>query len=528
MTKLPILNKQHSHKSPNFLSSIRSVFLTLLIITAFLASSKAVAQNNKILTAFEKADLLISENKLEEAYQLMRSYQKWNPKDFNAAWKTAQIAYWNKDMTNSKLLYETAIKLDETNNAVKYDYAKMLFENGNYKEASILFNQYRKVESENTEVWLYSIKSFYYNNDLSKAADLVKQMPKTLYSNPELKTLRNEILDYNALNIGVSVGYIDDNQPLETLIPKLQISKMHNSYFNWYLEGSFNKFSNDTLSGNSQTLKIGNKFTFNKLKLNADVSIGTTMLPVAEKSAVIGGLLLSKKIVKGVALNAEFSRNPYYYSLPSTLNFVLQDNAGIALSITDIKKFSGNLQYQKQRFNDDNSISAASFWFLSPSIGTKTINAKIGYAFESMDSEKDNFTSLKSVDEVIQNFGTTTTIEGIYRSYFTPQNQKIHSALLNVQLKLSSKVAINLSGSYGFNAKWENPYLFLNEDSSNQLFIDKNFVTEKFNPATYKADFNFVLTRKLNLGLNYNYFKTAFYTANTFLVNLNYKLISEK
>ena len=70
-------------------------------------------------------------------------------------------------------------------------------------------------------------------------------MPKTLYSNAELMTLRNEILDYNALNIGASVGYIDDNQPLETLIPKLRISKMHNSYFNWYFEGSFNKFSND-------------------------------------------------------------------------------------------------------------------------------------------------------------------------------------------------------------------------------------------------------------------------------------------
>jgi hypothetical protein len=491
-------------------------------------STTSISQTTKFAPSFEKTDQLMNDGKLQEAYKLMKSYQVSYPNDFMSTWKAAQLAYWTWDIENAKILYRATLKLNETNVLVKDDFAKMLFAVGAYKEASVLLSQLRTINSNSTEIWAYSVKSFYYNNELNKAMDLFQQMPESIKNNPELLALKSEIAIYKALNILLSTSYIDDTQPLQTFTPKIRVSKMHSSYLNWYIEGNFNSFSNDTLSRNSQTLKMGNKFTFNKLELTVDVFTGATILPSIEESAVIGGLFLSKKIAKGVALKAELSRNPYYFSLPSTYNFVLQDNIGITLSISDLSKFSGNIQYQKQLFNDDNTILAASLWFLSPELGTKTINAKIGYAFEGMDSEIDNFASLKSIPQIIEDFGTTTFIDGIYNSYFTPQNQKIHSALLAVQLKLNTKIEINLVGSYGFSAKWDNPYLFLNEDQSSQLFIGKGFSTVTFQPATYKADFKYVINEKINLVLNYNYFRTAFFTANTYMLNLNYKIFSEK
>jgi hypothetical protein len=498
-----------------------------LLLAAFLTNLNVSAQINPT-TTFAQADLLIKQKKLNEAYSLMKRYRTAYPRDFNAAWKTAQLAYWNWDTDNAKILYELAIKLNQNETAIKFDYGKMLFEIGDYKEAEIFFTQYRTENPSSAEAWIYSIKTLYFNKELKKAVALFEYLPSSLETNTDLQTLKSEINTYRAAKIGLSMGYVNDNQPLKTLIPKLLLSKIHNSYLNWYFEGTLNLFSNDTLNGNSQIFKIGNKFTFNKLKLVADISVGTTILAAANEGAIIGGLILSKQLGNSFSLTAELTRNPYYFALPSTTNFVLQDNAGIGLSFSNFKKFSGNIQYQKQSFNDDHSISAASLWILSPGLGTGIVNAKIGYVYEGMDAEKDNFTPINSLQDLIANPNSATSINGFYKSYFTPQNQKIHSALIALQVKPSPKIIMNLTGSYGFSATWDNPYLFLNQDLSSQFFIEKGFLSETFKPATYKAEVAYAVNRALDIGLNYNYFKTAFFTANTFLFNLNYKIISER
>lgn len=518
-----------SKKSVTYCQSyICKIFSTTLTVVLFFSSTLTSAQVTTLTLTVEKTEQLITEGKLQEAYKIMKRYQKYNSTDFNATWKTAQLAYYNWDVENAKKYYQAAIDLEPTNYAVKYDYSKMLFAIGAYDQAADLLKQYRTFDSKTPEVWLYSIKCYYYQNDLKKALNLYKEMPADFEYNYDLSVLKEEIQISKAIVINLSTTYIDDNQPLQTVTPKIRVSKMHNSFLHWYIEGSFNSFSNDTLQANSQTFKVGNKVVFNKLNLRADASIGATVLPDAEESALIGGLLLTQKLGEGFSLNAEWSRNPYYYSLPSATNLVLQDNLGIALSITDLYKFSGNIQFQKQLFNDDNTIAATSSWFLSPGFGNNIVKAKMGYAFQRMNAEKDNYTATKSIAEIVEDFGTTTSIDGFYFSYFTPKKQVIHSALLAIEFNLSAKFKINLAGTYAISARRENPYLFLNEDVNNQLFIEKGYLTQKFKPATYKANINYILNRRFNIGMQYDYFKTAFYTANTFMLNLNYRIISEK
>lgn len=502
-------------------------FKILFIITLF-AGVETTAQRIKIPTIFEKTDLLIKEKKLDQAYSMIKRYQATHQNNIDATWKTAQLAYWNWDIDNAKIFYKAAIKLDESNNLIKYDYAKMLFAVGDYEEASELFKLCLITDPNNLEIWAYRVKTYFYNNDLDSALSVYNEMPDQIKANPDLSELKTQILYLEAINITVSGSYANDNQPMQTLSSKFRVSKMKSSYVHWYVEGTYNTFSNDTLNSNSQNVKIGNKFTFVNLKLDADVSLGATVLPRASEFAIIGGIVLSQKLGTGASLNAELSRNPYYYSLPSTTNFVLQDNLGLSLSVSNLEKFSGNIQFQNQKFNDANTISATSLWFLSPEFGKGKVKAKIGYAYESMNAKNDNFTSVKSLPELIEDFGTTTSIAGFYSSYFTPRNQVIHSALFAVACTMSPKFTINLTGSYGFSAKWDNPYLFLNQNDSGETFVDKDFLNEKFKPATYKADINYIFSQKFNIGLHYNYFKSAFFTANTFMLNLNYKIINEK
>ena len=501
---------------------------SLLVVLLLLTSLQTAAQRIKIPTIFEKTDLLIKDQKLDQAYSMIKRYQVSHPTNLDATWKTAQLAYWNWDIDNAKIFYKAAIKLDESNNAIKYDYSKMLFALGDYDEASDLFKHLLVTDPNNLEVWAYRIKAHFYNNDLDGALSAYNEMPDLIKENPDLIDLKNQILYLKAINISISGSYVNDNQPMQTVTSKFRISKMKSALVHWYAEGTYNTFSNDTLKSNSPNFKVGNKFTFVKLKLEADVSLGATVLPRASEFALIGGIVLSQKLGAGASLNAELSRNPYTYSLPSTTNFVLQDNLGIALSISNLEKFSGNIQFQSQKFNDANTIAATSLWFLSPSFGKGKVKGKIGYAYESMNAKNDNFTSVKSLAEILQDFETTNSIAGFYSSYFTPRNQVIHNVLLTAAFTISPKFNINLTGSYGLSAKWDNPYLFLNNNDAGEVFIDKDFTTEKFKPASFKVDVNYVLSQKFNIGLHYNYFKTAFFTANTFMLNLNYKIIREK
>jgi tetratricopeptide (TPR) repeat protein len=170
-----------------------------------MTSAALLAQDNPKST-FEEADLLIKQEKFSQAYILMKRYQTTNPNDFNAAWKTAQVAYWNWQVENAKLFYEIAIKLEPSNNDVKFDYAKMLFDVGDYKEAEVLFTTYRTANPSSAEAWIYSIKNLYFDKQLKKALDLYEQIPSSLGTNTDLKELKAEIYIYKATKVGFSVG----------------------------------------------------------------------------------------------------------------------------------------------------------------------------------------------------------------------------------------------------------------------------------------------------------------------------------
>lgn len=500
-------------------SLILSVFISFTIFGTTLAQQSIL----------EKSDELTNKGKIAEAYQLMqKNSTTTNVKNVDFVWKIAKLAYWNGDVEASKKYYNSALKLDPNNFNIKLDYAKILFDLGDYKESIVLIKQYLANDNSSVDVQALLIKATFYDGQVRSAQNLIEKLPKPVKSAAQIIELKKEIATFKALNIGASVAYTNDDQPLETFTPRIKIGAQENQLVNWSIAGAFHNFSNDTLKTTAQTFQVGNLFHFNELKLDANVFLGATLLNSNDKDAIIGGVWLSKKINNAFALEVEASRNPYYYSIPSTQVLVTQDNLGAALVIKDLAKFTGKLQLQQQIYNDNNKINSISGWVLTPSLGKKNIQAKVGYSFDNTNSQTDNFRSVKSLNEVIQNYASSEVIAGVFDPYFTPNSQNIQNALLWLLIKPFKFVEINFTGSYALSATFENPVLFLNKNNVNQTVFDKDFIKTNYKPANYRASITYDEHKSFSSALNYEYFKSAYYTANTFMLSLNFRLINEK
>ena len=497
---------------------------TLFLLLSFYTVNTLLAQNSLL----QRSDELTKKGEVAKAYQLLQKYQYTNAKNVDFVWKLAKLAYWNSDIDAAKTYYNSVLKLDRNNFNIKLDYAKMLYELGDYQESSELLKQYLVHDNTSEDISTLLVKAKFYDGKVKNAEQLITTLPLPIQSSIQIKQLKEEIAIYKALNIGLSVAFTNDDQPLKTLMPKIKIGKQENHFINWSVEAAFNNFSNDTLSSSAQTIQAVNKFHFRKLGLDANVLLGATILNSNNKSSIIGGILLSKKISSAFALELEAIRNPYYYSIPSTNVLVTQDNIGGALVINNLAKFTGRFQIQQQIYNDNNKINSTSGWVLSPSLTGKNFQTKIGYSFDNTDSDNDNFTPVKSLNEIIQNYANSQVIDGIYNPYFTPNHQKTQSALLWFLLKPTKHLEINFTGTYALSATFENPILFLNTDDLNQTVFDKAFLKQKYKPANYRAGITYTVNKKFSSALNYEYFKSAYYIANTFMLSLNYRLINEK
>ena len=498
--------------------------ISVIIFITFISVSMLMAQ----ASILNRSDELIKKGKIEEAYKLLQRSARTYAKNADFQWKIAKVAYWDGDISASKDYYNAAIKLSPTNLNIKLDYAKVLYEIGDYKEASVFFSQYLAYDNTVEDIWAQYIKSSLYDGKAKDAERLIATAPANIQSALQMTALKKEILEFRALNIGVSAAYTSDDQPMYTITPKFRIAKRESHYLNWSVEGAFNSFTNDTLSSSSQTIKVGNTVHFRKLGLDAQLSFGATLLNSGSKSSIIGGILLTKSITKAFALESEFSRNPYYYSIPSTQTLVTQDNIGGAIVINDLAKFTGRLQIQTQTYNDKNKVQSTSGWVLSPSLTGKKFQTKIGYSFEDTNADRDNFKSVKSLNQIIQNYATTKEIVGVFDPYFTPRHQKSQNALLWLLIQATDDIAINFTGNYALSATFDNPVLYLDKDNLNQTYIQKDFIKQNYKPTNYRAGVTYTPNKKLITGLNYEYFKSAYYTANTFMLSLNYRLVNEK
>lgn len=451
----------------------------------------------------------------KKAFHTLKPYALKHPEDFDVQWFAAKLAYWNWDVVAAKTFYKKALALKKEHLYVRLDYAKMLVDIGDYGIALPLLQQYVQFDKWSEEAQLYYIKALYYSGNLTAALHALHQMPDYMQNGNEVQTLNKEIRFRHGYNLQLTADFANDDQPLKTTSPSFNINRQNSALLHWQLNGNFHNFHKEANNTSAYVMEVGNQLHLLKLHQQIDVHLGVSNLS-NHSNETVGGINIKQALLQHVALGIDAERKPYFYSLASTQTAIFYNSFAASLSFNDFKMWSGKVQWQQQQFDDDNSITNLSGWLLSPALKWKWLRVKAGYSYQSANATTNHYSPTITVDSFLVNYDSTRKIPGVYTPYFTPAHQTIHAALLWLEIKPSNKFIFTATANFTFSASLDNPYFFLNKDNSNNVFIDKGFSQQTYQPAHYKADLSFKHSEQLQLGLGYEYLKTNYYEANYF------------
>ena len=233
-----------------------TIGLIIIVTTAFAQQKKDTLQYSK--------DLKDAGN-IKDSYKILKGYLANHPKEFNAIWFSAKLAYWNWEVDNAKQYYHTALSLQPKNYYLKLDYAMMLTETGEFDEAIEHLSQYIQYDSLSKDAQLYLAKAYYWKGNTGEALKVLNNLPTKLKNNESVKELRHEIALVRATNLGVKAGYDYDDQPMKHFSSGVSLSKYENNFLNWLVEAKTHYFNSDSGNTNAYSLDAGNKFSFYNL-----------------------------------------------------------------------------------------------------------------------------------------------------------------------------------------------------------------------------------------------------------------------
>ena len=488
--------------------NIRGIIMGFSLVLSSLLMSINVHSQEHIDT-LQYCKGLKDAGNIKDSYRILKGYLNKHPKEFNAIWFTAKLAYWNWEIDNAKTYYQTAFSLQPKNYYLKLDYAMMLVELGEQEEAIGHLEQYIKYDSLSKDAQLYLAKSYYWQGNTGEALRVLNHLPAKLKNNESVKELRHEIALVRASNLDIKTGYDFDDQPLKHFNAGADLHQYESNLLNWSVGVNAHQFASDTSNTAAYNINAGNKFTFYKLGMQVNARLGASILPFANSTAFTGELGINKKLYKGFSLLLNAERKPYFFTTTSTQIAVMQTEATAALLIENFKQFSGRIQYQQQLF-DGNNINSISAWVLSPALKINKFSVKAGYAYQHADADNNNYTSNKSMDSLLAHY--TEPIVGIYAPYFTPKYQTIHSALLWMNYKPNNRLSITATGSYGVSATLSNPYLYLTEAPTDGPMLAKDYTSQSYTPIDASIKIRYNVNERVSANASYEYHKTNFYT----------------
>lgn len=455
----------------------------------------------------------IQQRKYNKAEKMLRAFEQNHPNDLNVLWLYGQTAYWNGHMKTFNKVYNKAIMRFPSNYYLKLDYAIKLGEIGNINKAASLLAEYFKYDKTGADVKLLSAKLAYWHNDYQSAlhhldAESVKEQKPQ-----EAQQLREEILTAQSFWIKAGADYLADDQPLQQLIPHLEAGKSFNEFFSPSISIQNPFFKTNTTSVQGIKLDMGNKFNLNKIRLRIAVNAGFVRLP-NKTNEVCGGVELVKTSFNYLQLTAIAARQPYLSTISSVYNTVIPFHYELNVALNNQNFWNGKMVSSFDQFNNDkNYVYNVGFWFFSPPLKLNPLQLRIGYSYGYASSKENRYTSKEPLAAIVATYSSGKAIEGVYQPYFTPFNQQTHSALLNLSFKPTKKLEVGANASIAFAGNLDNPYLFLDKNSTNELFINKGYSNINFYPNKIETFLLCKFTKKMSVKANYTFFKNAFYTS---------------
>ena len=473
----------------------------------------------------QMAKQLRDKAKYKEASHLLAAYQEHYPKDINALWLHAQTEYWRHHFRLSQKLYARGLNMQPEKDLLRLDYAHSLLGMGDWKKADKVLHALERQDKAYSDQLLMRAQITYYQGDYIKAAKQVKMAIDSNTQSTAAKELAEDIAIAKAPWVKVGTSFSVDNQPMKIATPSVeagiymhQYSSLRMSFYNPII------VRNDVKS--AQMVSVGDVSSFANIGLLLKGNIGLSVFPNERTATWTGDIYLQKTFIKYLIFDVLAEHKPYLYTSSSIDSTLSTGHITSSIGWSDQTYVNGRLGFDMQLMRGGNYIYTLYGYAYAPVIKISFMHLSLGYSYSYSDSRYNDYTSARPLDTIIRHFITTQGITGIYVPYFTPHAQQIHSALILLKLNPMRSLEIGASASIGFYAYTQNPYLYLDKSSTNEVYIARDYSRETFIPIDAGVYVEYRFAKNYSLKADYKYRSTYFYSSNA--VGLSFKMSIRK
>ena len=502
-----------NNRSQSILTT-RNIKVALLLVL-LLGAGKLHAQIRSAKTiapdTFKIANSLIAKKKYRKANALLRQYQQHHPKDMNAHWLQAQNYLWLTNNKRSAEQYTAARKLEPKNDYLELNYIQALLYMGKYRAADSLMNIMEDQDKQYANIAYMRAQQSYWMGNYRSAAAYIKQALRQDSKDKGEQDLSDQIAIARAPSLSLSTSYLSDNQPLSAVISSIKLEKYFNRLLTLYVACDEYHFLQDKVS-DAPWARVGDKLYFPKAGIKLDAEVGAMKFPVKNTTIATGDLDFNLRLSPefDVTLNGGFV--PYLDTKTSIDTNVTATKLAAMLNWHK-RKWTGQVAYLNTNFAGNNNVYSAYAYVLAPIAGWSWGQFNVGYSTSYSNSDKNSYTAINSLSEILANYSANASIPGIYNPYFAPSKLYVNAGLAALTLDLSKKVILRLSGDVGYGTI-QNPYLYLNKDPNGNIYVAKGYSMEYFTPADFTAALTIKAGKTWSVNAKYMYRNTYFFSSN--------------
>ncbi len=486
-------------------------YTLFIAVGLFCAPSYAQQKGGKgsYVDTFKLADKFIAKKKFRKAAQLYSAYAKSHPKDINAPWKLAQVKLWQNKNRQSYNAYKQALSIDPGNENLNLNYIHSLLDMGKLAEAGTRLTDMELAGKDYPNMSFLRAKLNYYRGDHNQAAAYIRKDINAEEDNEESVELSDMIEMARSPLVSLQTAYLTDNQPISAFISTLKAEKYFSRYATLYVVADEYHFTHKP--GDAPWVRVGNKMYFADAGLHLNAGLGVMKFPVKDNIGWSGNLALNKKISAYFDADLSVDHVPYLDTRTGIDTNVSATRAAAMLN-WHMNNWSAQAAILNSSFADGQHVYGAYAWGLAPIVQFKGGKLLAGYSVSYSNSSESSYKPVLSLSEILANYAVNQNIAGVFNPYFAPNTMVVNAGLLTLSLNPSKAVSINLSGDIGYGTI-RNPYLYLDKDNAGNTVIKRDFMDDRFTPASATAVVNFTLGKTWLLSARYMYRSVYFFTS---------------
>ncbi len=537
---------------------IRCLIISLISLILIMTPVFGFSQDR--IEALAKARSLFDSGNYQQANAILKRLNTDYPGDLNTLWLYAQSSYWARDFYRSMNLYEEAMSSHPGNFYLLLDYGIKLVDIGEFKKAGYMLNKYLTYDKNGPDALIAVAKMEYWKGNYNKALTGLDRVLGMQPENMHALELRKEIVMTKAPWIRLSATAGQDDQPLFSIVPSVEFGFAENAFLQPVITVATPRFITDELvmisksrpginplpagdsisrlinrpfdteinSYQSYDFRVSNKMIFSRIKASLITEAGIFFLPDGKES-LTGGVRLEKTLTRQLNLGLMAEHKPYLSTRGNMTYPIERFHYDISINWSGNKGWMGRISHDINDFySDKNRTHSSGFWLLSSPLKLGAFETRLGYAISYTTSDEDRFIPEKSLGQIIASWMATQYISGIYFPYFTPREQFVQSVAGQFSFKPSSRFEAGIKGTYGFQGTTQNPYFFLNKNSVNKIFIQKEYYHDSYHPYDGRVYLGWNISNKISLKTEYAILSTYFYKSQMVLFSLQIRFWDEK